>query len=153
MIVLTDETNITFRQSMLSRPGVLNHQMNVPDDASTHFDVHARRPDRRPLPLVRQHPRVGHVAVQAGRQHEEHDAHLVTFAAEMLARQPVAELVQHLRHAERDASQMPFCGREELVEARQLLAEFVKVGGNDQQRQLARIRCSTTDVREKSRPL
>ena len=34
---------------------------------------------------------------------EDHHAHLVAFAAEVLARQAVAELVQDLGHAQRDA--------------------------------------------------
>ena len=51
-----------------------------------------------PLPLAGQHPRVRHVAVQAWRKHEEHDADLVTLAAEMLARQAVAKFVEQRQH-------------------------------------------------------
>ena len=71
-----------------------------------------------PMPLVRQHPGVGDVAIQAGREHQHHHAHFVAFAAEMFAGQPVAELVQDLGHAQRDAEPEPVVGGEELVERR-----------------------------------
>lgn len=48
------------------------------------------------MPLVWQQPRVGHIAVQAWRQHQDHDADFVAFAAEFLATQTMAEFVQHL---------------------------------------------------------
>ena len=61
------------------------------------------------MPVVGQHPGVGDVAVQAGREHQQHHAHLVALAAEVLARQAVAELVQHLGDASVIASHSQFC--------------------------------------------
>ena len=98
------------------------------------FDVDARRADGRPLPLARQHPGVGDVAVEAGRQHEDHDAHLVALAAEVLAGQPVAELVQHLRHAQHHRQQEGVVDAEELVELGQLRAEHVELDRHQRQR-------------------
>ena len=72
------------------------------DRGQHELDVHARRADRRAMPPVGQHPRVGDVAVQAGREHQQHHAHLVALAAEVLARQAVAELVQDLGRRQRD---------------------------------------------------
>ena len=66
------------------------------DRGDHQLDVHAGRADGRPLPLAGQHPGVGDVAVEAGREHQDHHAHLVAFAAEVLAAQPVAEFVEHL---------------------------------------------------------
>jgi hypothetical protein len=39
----------------------------------------------------------------AGVKHQQHAAHFVAFAAVVLARQPVAELVQHLDQGHGDA--------------------------------------------------
>ena len=81
------------------------------DRGQHQLDVHAGRPDVRPLPLVRQQPGVGHVAIQARGQHQDHDAHFVAFAAEVLAGQSVAELVHDLRARPTPPSAGRRCGR------------------------------------------
>ena len=81
------------------------------DRGQHQLDVHAAGADGRPVPLVGQHPGVGDVAIQAGREHEDHHAHFVAFAAEVLARQAVAELVQDLGHAQRDREPAGRCAK------------------------------------------
>ena len=103
------------------------------------LEVHPRRADRGPLPLVGQHPGIGDVAVQAGREHQQHHAHLVALAAKVLAHQPVAELVQHLGQGQHEHHPDHVLGGEELMEAGELRLKHVELhrdqqhGGQPQQ--------------------
>ena len=127
--------NITLRQIELNSPGWLNHHKNVAHRGQEQLDIHARRADRRAVPLVGQHPGVGDVAIERRREHQHHRAQLVAFAAEMFARQAVAELVQHLDRGHRDAEVEPVLRAEELMKRRQLALEFVEVDGHERQPQ------------------
>ena len=90
-----------------------------------------------PMPFVGQHPGIGNVAIETRREHQDHDAHLVTFAAEMLAGQPVAELVHDLRHAQHRGQQEGVVDVEELVELGQLGVEDVEFDRHQQNRRKA----------------
>ena len=103
------------------------------DRGDDHLHVHPRRPDRRPLPLVGQHPAVGDVAVEAGGHDEQHHAHLVTLATVVLARQAVAKLVEDLGDPQRRGQVEPVARREELVKLRELRPEDVEVDEHEQQ--------------------
>ncbi len=96
--------------------------------------VHAARADGRALPLVGQQPGVGDVAVQARREHEDHDAHLVTFAAEMLAGHAVAELVQDFGDAQRDRKQQRVLEAEERMKVGQAAVKRLEMDQHQQQR-------------------
>ena len=98
------------------------------------LDVHPGRADRRPLPFIRQHPRVGDIAIQAGREHEHHEAQFMTFAAEMFAAQAVAKLVADLGHGNRHRQPKPVALGEELVEARQFCPKNVPLHEHQRQR-------------------
>ena len=79
------------------------------------------------MPLVGQHPGIGHVAIQARCEHQEHDAHFVAFAAEVLARQAVAEFVNDFGHGQRGAQIDPVLGLEELMKRGQLIVKRVEL--------------------------
>ena len=98
------------------------------------FHKVARDSDARAFPFARQHPRVGDVAIQARRQHENHHAEFMTFAPQNLARQPVPELVQNFREEERYAQEQQVARSEELLELRQLRAEMIELDPHEQQR-------------------
>ena len=68
-----------------------------------------------------------------GREHQEHDAHLVAFAAEMLARQSVAKLVNDFGDRQRDAQIDPVLGFEELMERGKLVVERVELHQHQRQ--------------------
>ena len=132
--MLTEQTNMVFRQRLFKQA-----RLAVPPDPGGHrgqdqFDVHAAGADGRAVPLVGQQPGVGDIAIQAGREHEDHHAHFVAFAAEVLARQAVAELVQDLGHAQRDGEQQRVLEAEELVERRQPRREDVELHRHQGQR-------------------
>ena len=90
------------------------------DRGDDHLDIHPRRPDRRPLPLARQHPAVCHVAVEAGREDQQHHPHLMALAAVVLAGEAVAEFMDDLGDPQRDGEVEPVARGEELVEVGQL---------------------------------
>ncbi len=104
------------------------------DAGDQQLDVHPRRADHRPLPLVGQHPRIADVAIQARRKDQQHQAHLVALAAELFARQPMAELVQDFADPHRRADVDPVLGRKEFVERRQLALKDIELHQHQQQR-------------------
>ena len=83
------------------------------------------------MEFVGEHPGVGNVAVEGRREDEHHRPQLVTFAAEMLARQAVTKLVQDFDDGHRDAEVKPVLWSEELVEGRQLAVELLEVDADE----------------------
>ena len=65
--------------------------------------------------LLGKHPRVGDVAVQARREHEQQNAHFVALAAEVLAGEPVPQLVQNFHDGERDRQDGDVFDRKKLA--------------------------------------
>ena len=104
------------------------------DRGEDQLDIHSRRTDRGPLPLARQHPTVGDVAVETGSEDEEHHPHLMALSPEVLARQAVAELVENLRESEGHGQPDPVARGKELLELRELGTEHVEVHEHQQQR-------------------
>ncbi len=97
------------------------------------FHVHSRRSDGRPVPLIRQQPGVGNVAVQARREHQNHDADFMALTSEFLTRQSMAELVKDLGDRQRHSQPEPVLGAKELVERRQPLPKDVELTTDQQQ--------------------
>ncbi len=105
--------------TLFKSPGSLNHQTKVAADAMQHSTYIPAAPINA-MPFVGQHPGIGHIAIQARRENEKHDAELVTFAAEMFARKAVPEFVQNFREDHGQAEHPPIFWSEKLMEAGQL---------------------------------
>ncbi len=104
------------------------------DRRQDHFDIDSRGADPDSFPFVRQHPRVGNVAIQTGREDQQHEADFVAFAAELLAAQPVPEFVHHLHDRHRHRQDQPAIGGEELLERRQPRINRFVLAGQQQRR-------------------
>ena len=95
--------------------------------------VHAGRPDGHAVPLAGQQPGVGDVAIQAGRQHQDHHAHFVAFTAEMLARDAVAEFMDDFRYGQREHQVEGVGDVEEVLQGGELGGEHVELHAHQQE--------------------
>ena len=86
------------------------------------------------MPFVGKRPGVRYVAVEAGREHQQHQSHLVTLAAKVLARQAVAQFVKDLCQDQDRGQLEDVAGAEEHPELGKPRLEDVELDGRQHQR-------------------
>ena len=97
------------------------------DGGDDQFDVDAGGADDDAMPFIRQRPGVGDVAIEGRRQAQQQRPHLVDLAAEALATESVAELVDHLDHRQGRPQIDDGAEGEKLVVVGQLIEELGEV--------------------------
>ncbi len=101
---------------MIEQPGIGKPPDECGEGSQDQFDVHSCCTYRSTGPLAGKHPRIGHIAIQTRRKDQQHHPHFVTFAAKILTRQSVPELVQDLHNRHGCDHVDPVMSSKELVE-------------------------------------